>query len=93
MQYPEETIAVSKQGKKEVRVLQEKGQYVKYNYKDPKTGKETTKYSLILKSENKKEHLMAVPLKTGKSLIIKQEIEDRKIKLWGKDKKKEVDPF
>ncbi len=55
MQYPEETITTNKQGKKEVRVLQEMGKYVKYNYLDLKTGKETSKYSLILRSEGKQE--------------------------------------
>ena len=51
MEYPKETITINKQGKKEVRVLQEKGSFVKYAYLDPKTGKKTAKYSLILKCQ------------------------------------------
>ena len=51
MEYPEDVITINMQGKQEVRVLQEKGQYVKYNYLDLKTGKETSKYSLILKQQ------------------------------------------
>ena len=80
MQYPEGTITTNKQGKKEVRVLQEKGQYVSYNYLDPETGKKTTKYSLILKSDDKKEHLMIIPMKTGKSLVVEQKKENRAFK-------------
>lgn len=93
MEYPEETIAINKKGKKEVRVLKEKGQYVKYNYLDLKTGKETSKYSLFLKSENKQEHLFIVPMKTGKSLILKQEIDNKKRKIWDNKKKKAIDIF
>ncbi len=68
----------------------EKGQYVKYNYLDLKTGKETSKYSLILKSDSSKKHLFIIPLKNNKSMIVKDEKEDRKIKIYDKDKKKEI---
>ncbi|MBS3097987.1 hypothetical protein J4209_04295 [Candidatus Woesearchaeota archaeon] len=91
MDYPEETIAINKQGKKEVRVLQEKGQYVKYNYLNLETGKKTTKYSLILKNDSSKEHLMVVPLKTGKSLVVEQKKEQRELKILDEKKKKTVE--
>jgi len=91
MQYPEEIITTNKQGKREVRVLQEKGQYIRYNYLDPETGKKTTKYSLILKSDDKKEHLMIIPMKTGKSLIVEQKKESRKLKILDEKKKKIIE--
>ena len=93
MQYSEETITTNKQGKKEVRVLQEMGQYVKYNYLDLKTGKETSKYSIILRSESKQEHLFIVPIKSGKSLILKQETDNKKRKARDKEKKRAVTVF
>ena len=89
MQYPDSVLAKNKQGKKEVRVLKEKGQYVKYSYLDPKTNKETAKYSLLLKNNKSREHLFIIPMKADKSLVIKKS-EDRKIKLWDKEKNKEI---
>lgn len=49
MEYPKETLTKNQ----EVRVLEEKGQYIKYTYIDPKTGKpiKQGKYSLLLKQQ------------------------------------------
>ena len=58
-----------------MRVLQEKGQYIQYNHLDHEPGKKTAKYSLILRSENKKEHLLIILIKTGKSLVVEQKKE------------------
>ncbi len=91
MSYPEGTIAVNKKGKREVRVLQEEGQYVKYNYLNPETGKKTTKYSLILRSDNQKEHLVIIPMKAGKSLIVEQKKEQRKLKILNEKRKKTIE--
>jgi len=89
MNYPKETLTKNQ----EVRVLEEKGSYIKYTYIDPKTGKpiKKGKYSLILKSESPKKHLFIVPLKTGKSMVVKDEIEKRKIKIYDKEKNKVID--
>ncbi len=45
----DKAVTTTKQGKKELRVLQEFGVYVKYKYLDIATNKELSKYSLILK--------------------------------------------
>lgn len=89
MKYPEETLTKNK----EVRTLEEKGTYIKYTYIDPQTGEpiKKGKYSLILKSESSTRHLFIVPLKTGKSMVVKDEIDDEKRKVWDKEKNKEVD--
>lgn len=90
--YPDEVIAINKQGKKEVRVLVEQGKYVKYTYIDPKTNKivRQGKESIILKNkQGKQEHLFIIPIK-GKSLLIRK-LDDKKRKVW--DKNKSVDLF
>ena len=90
--YPDEVIAVNKQGKKEVRVLLEKGQYVKYTYIDPETSKivREGKESIILKNDKARlEHLFIIPVK-GKSLLIRKP-DDKTRKVW--DKNKAVDLF
>lgn len=90
--YPDEVIAVNKQGKKEVRVLVEHGKYVKYTYIDPETNKKVRvgKESIILKNtKGKQEHLFIIPIK-GKSLLIRK-LDDKKRKIW--DKGKAVDLF
>lgn len=84
MNYPKETLTKNN----EVRVLEEKGKYIKYTYIDPKTGNliKKGKYSLILKSQTSKRHLFIIPLKTGKSMIVKDEIDKQKRKVWDKNK-------
>lgn len=88
MEYPKETLTKNK----EVRVLEEKGEYVKYTYIDPETGEliKEGKYSLLLKSENSKRHIFVIPTKNSKSMIVKDEKEDREIKIYDKNKKKEI---
>ncbi|MEM2174673.1 MAG: hypothetical protein QXI58_03500 [Candidatus Micrarchaeia archaeon] len=92
---PEEVIAISKEGKREVRILIERGEYVRYGYADPKTLKiiKEGKESIWLKSNGKIEHLFFIPIK-GKFLVIKEKdtnIKGRKI--WDKEKKKAVELF
>lgn len=89
MEYPKETLTKSN----EVRVLEEKGEYLKYTYIDPKTGKliKQGKYSLILKSESSKRHLFIIPIKGNRSMIVKDEIDNEKRKIWNKKKNKVVD--
>lgn len=86
--YPDEVIALNKQGKKEVRLLLEKGRYVKYTYLDPKTNKivRVGKESIILKPEKgKTEHLFIVPVKGNKSLLIRK-LDDKERKILNKNK-------
>jgi len=88
MEYPKETLT----NNKEVRILEEKGEYVKYTYINSKTGKliKEGKYSLLLKSEDSKRHLFIIPLKDNKSMIVKDEKEPKEIKIYDKDNKKEI---
>ena len=83
MEYPDSVITINKKGKKEVRVLLDKGNYLRYGYIDIKTGKQEAKTSIILN----KEHFFIIPLKDGKSLLLKKE-EKSSIKVWDKEKKK-----
>ena len=89
MKYPKEVLTKNQ----EVRVLEEKGQYVKYTYIDPKTGKliKQGKYSLILKSESSIRHLFIIPIKGNRSMIVKDEIDKEKRKVFDKEKNKAVD--
>ncbi len=90
--YPDEVIAVNKQGKREVRVLVEKGKYVRYTYLNPGTNKivREGKESIILKNDKGKlEHLFIIPIK-DKFLLIRKH-DDKTRKVW--DKNKAVDLF
>ena len=97
MKYPKEVLTKNN----EVRVLEEKGTYIKYTYLDPETGKEIKKgkYSLILKSETSKtfeqkrerfgktkgfskKHLFIIPIKNNKSMIVKDEEDKEKRKIF-----------
>jgi len=84
MKYPKEVLTKNN----EVRVLEEKGSYVKYTYIDPETGKpiKVGKYSLILKSESSTRHLFVIPIKGNKSMIVKDEIDKEKRKVWDENK-------
>lgn len=97
MEYPKEVIAESK-GKKEARVLVERGKYVKYTYVDANTGKlvKEGKESIFLKSEEGKiEHLFIIPLQKRFLLIKEKETEEsvKKRKIFDKNKKKAVPLF
>lgn len=89
MQYPEEVLTKDKKGNLEVRTLVGKGKFVKYDYRDPKTGKilENGKFSIILKTKDGEEHYYMIPIK-GKFLAIPIK-EENKRKVW--DGKKAVD--
>lgn len=91
MEYPKETLTKNN----EVRVLEEKGEYLKYTYIDPKTGKliKQGKYSLILKSESSKRHLFIIPIKGNRSMIVKDEIDNEKRKVWDKKNNKAIDIY
>lgn len=90
MEYPESVITKDRKGNKEVRLLIDKGTFVRYKYMDPKTGKivEKGKYSIILQAPKGEEHLYIIPIKGDRALVVypKSEAEERKV--WNKDKKK-----
>jgi hypothetical protein len=89
MEYPESVITKSKKGEKEVRLLVDKGQFIRYQYMDPKTGKivEKGKFSIILKTAEKEEHLYLIPLNKGKALVIYPKSEAKQRKVWNKQTK------
>lgn len=88
MEYPEEVLTKDKKGNLEVRWLIDRGKFVRYNYRHPKTGKilENNKYSIILKLKGKEEHFYMIPIK-GRFLAIPIK-EKKKRKVW--DGKKAV---
>ena len=91
MQYPKEVIAVSSQGKEEARILIDKGRYARYSYVDIKTGKETSKYTILLDNGKEIEHYFIVPY-SGKELVVKRAKEKgKKRKIWDKKGKKIVE--
>lgn len=74
--YPDETIAVSKTGKKEARILKAGGRFIIYGY-EALDGKDEMKYSILLAREDGRiEHLMLLPVK-GKELVLKHSFEDK----------------
>ncbi|MCX8147271.1 MAG: hypothetical protein N3D84_02290 [Candidatus Woesearchaeota archaeon] len=90
--YPEEVIATNKQGKKEARILESRGTFIKYSYEDIKTGKAVKKYTVLLRDENNNiEHLFIVPY-NDKELIVKHVKEGpKKRKIWDKRAKKIIE--
>jgi len=94
--YPKEVIAKTR-GKKEARILVERGIYTRYTYVDAKTGKivKEGKESIFLKSGNKIEHLFVIP--TARNFLLIKEKESEKSvkerKLWDEQKKKAVPIF
>ena len=82
MEYPKEVLTKNN----EVRVLEDKGTFVKYTYIDPKTNKpiKKGKYSLILKGKEQR-CIFVIPLKGNKSMIVKDEIDIEKRKVWDKN--------
>ena len=47
MKYPDSVITKDRKGNKEVRLLVDKGRFVRYQYMDPKTGKIVEKVNLL----------------------------------------------
>ncbi len=91
MAYPESVLTKNKKGETEVRNLLKTGEFLEYNYIDPKTGKvmEGGKRSIILKSGGKQEHYFIIPLKQkNRFLMIVPEEEKENRCVW--DGKKAV---
>lgn len=92
--WPEEVIAVSSKGKREVRVLLERGVYARYTYIDPETRQLVRKGKGSVWLRNEKgglTQLFMIPLK-DKYLTIENK-ERRQIKVWDPKQKRAVDLF
>jgi hypothetical protein len=75
MKYPEEVVTVSKSGKREARILIDRGVFVRYSYRDVRSGKMERKVKLVLIENGKvKEEYFLFPLKEeGKFLMVRAE--------------------
>jgi hypothetical protein len=95
MEYPEEVLTKSKKGKIEVRAIIDRGEFVRYEYLDPATGKKSeNKVKLVLRNEKgEQEEYFIIPLKQqGKFLLLKAEVKGER-KLWDREKKMVVKLF
>lgn len=93
--YPEEVIAHGRKGNPEVRLLLDKGEFVRYHYADPKTGRllENGKFTILLKNDKGKLiHFYAIPMQKGKRYLL-IEVREKGIerKAWDAQKKKAVE--
>ena len=94
--YAESVITTSSKGKKEARVLVERGEYVRYTYFDAETDKLVAegKETMILRNEGGKlEKLFIVPIPGGKSFVFKRKDVDVGARVWDPKKKKEETLF
>jgi len=82
IKFPEEVIAVTKKGEREVRSLCEGGEFAIYQYLDPKTGNPTSdKKKLVLKGTGGRKEFFLIPTKDGRFLLIPTEAKE-KTKVW-----------
>lgn len=83
MKYPESVLTKNQKGETEVRNLLEMGEFVKYNYADPETGRimESGKFSVILKSDKGEQHLFLIPIKGNRFLAIEDK-EKKARQVW-----------
>ncbi len=73
MEFPESVTTVTKKGKREIRSLVERGEFVLYEYLDPDSGKAVSnKRKLVLKGDDRREFFM-IPTKDGRHLLIPTE--------------------
>ncbi len=92
MDYPDSVLTKDKKGNLEVRNLISRGEYVLYDYRDPKTFKqvENRKQKLYLKDETGVKEYYIIPTATpSRSLLItptKVEMKERDV--WNSKKKK-----
>ncbi|MBW2992632.1 hypothetical protein KY345_05435 [Candidatus Woesearchaeota archaeon] len=95
MKYPDSVITEDKKGNKEIRLLVDKGGYVRYRYMDPKTNKlvEKGKYSIILKTPKGEEQLYLIPIKGNRALVVYPKTKAKERKVWDKSKNKPENLF
>jgi hypothetical protein len=84
MEYPEEVLTTSKKGKVEVRSLIDKGEFVQYEYLDPKTGKPTENKSKIILSGSTRREFFAVPMAGGRMLLISAKGKGEKVNIYNR---------
>jgi hypothetical protein len=87
MEYPKEVLTKSKKGKIEVRSLIDRGEFVRYEYLDPKSGKKSeNKVKLVLRSNKGEiEEFFIVPLKQeDRFLLLRTEVKGER-RLWSNE--------
>lgn len=93
MEYPETVLTRNRKGEPEVRNLLARGEFVQYNYTDPKTGRlmESGKSSIILKSDKAdkgEQHFFLIPIKGQNRFLAILDNENKARHVW--DGKKAV---
>ncbi len=75
MEFPEEVIAVTKRGKREVRSFIDRGTFVRYAYLDPETGEQKErKCKLVLRTEDGTiEEYFVIPTGKNRFLMLRGE--------------------
>lgn len=95
MPYPETVITKDRKGNREVRWLVDRGRFVRYQYRDPASGKllEKGKFSLLLKNkQGREEHFYLIPIQ-NRFLAIPLKEAGKKRKVWDDGNKKAAGLF
>jgi len=93
--YPETVITKDRKGNREVRWLVDRGRFVRYQYRDPASGKllEKGKFSLLLKNkQGREEHFYLIPIQ-NRFLAIPLKEAGKKRKVWDDGNKKAAGLF
>jgi len=89
MKYPDSVLIKNRKGETEVRLLIDKGKFVRYTYIYPDGKPADGKISIILTNEKgEKTHYFLIPTQGGRYLAIIPKGEKENRKVW--DGKKEV---
>ncbi|MFQ6674883.1 MAG: hypothetical protein ACE5LH_00915 [Fidelibacterota bacterium] len=83
--YPSSVVTRDRKGNEEVRLLVDRGRFVRYQYMNPETGEivEKEKMSIILLTEEgEKEHLYIIPFQPNRALAIRPKVEKKDRKVW-----------
>ena len=91
--FPESVLTKNRKGETEVRILIDKGKFVRYTYIYP-DGRpaEGGKISIILTNEKGEQaHYFLIPTQGGRYLAIVPKEEKEQRKVWDSQGKKEVD--
>jgi hypothetical protein len=91
MKYPDSVLTKNRKGETEVRLLIDKGRFVRYTYVYPDGRKaEDGKISIILTNEKEGQtHYFLIPTQGGRYLTVIPKDDKEKRKIW--DGKKEVE--
>ncbi len=94
--YPESVITTDSKGRKEARMLIERGTYTRYTYVDPDTGnmvKEGKETVFISNTKGIKEKLFIIPIAGGKSFLFRKKEHNTADKVWNPALKKAENIF